>query len=416
LRHRNYTGRANLYHVKDLLGHETLDTLRHYAKLNVDDLRKTLARCHPPRTRRPGPALNRYFPFSCQPILAPSEPVKGLAHHPVCECASLGERGRTRVAPCDRLRGRTTSTSSCTRFRGSVVAFPLHRVGAKNRCTRILDNGVYRARYFNPGTGTFWTMDTYEGNSKDPLSLHKYLYCEANPIDHADQSGHDLDSMPDISANIMINLLGFQIVPSVSLFAASDFTVKVNVTLNQIEQSFDSQDATAKRKLVAEITKSESFRKAWDIIELAYPSAAQLPDSWFTYNPPGIVYGPPPDNPTVAFQGFCYYANAVNYAMFGLMFKLAERFTGDNFNWSEGRAVWYAKEYDIWYNNEGPGNLDYEEKLAFTRYGYSGTKPGASIPGILPLFGAGTTAEQPLHWCWEPIFPRLNPYPGQKDK
>ncbi len=38
---------ANLYHVKDLLGHETLDTLRHYVKLNVEDLRKTLARCHP---------------------------------------------------------------------------------------------------------------------------------------------------------------------------------------------------------------------------------------------------------------------------------------------------------------------------------------------------------------------------------
>jgi site-specific recombinase XerD len=40
-------GGANLYHVKDLLGHETLDTLRHYVKLNVDDLRKTQARCHP---------------------------------------------------------------------------------------------------------------------------------------------------------------------------------------------------------------------------------------------------------------------------------------------------------------------------------------------------------------------------------
>jgi len=38
---------ANLYHVKDLLGHETLDTLRHYVKLNVNDLRKTLVRCHP---------------------------------------------------------------------------------------------------------------------------------------------------------------------------------------------------------------------------------------------------------------------------------------------------------------------------------------------------------------------------------
>jgi integrase/recombinase XerD len=38
---------ANLYHVKDLLGHENLDTLRHYVKLNVEDLRKTMARCHP---------------------------------------------------------------------------------------------------------------------------------------------------------------------------------------------------------------------------------------------------------------------------------------------------------------------------------------------------------------------------------
>lgn len=38
---------ANLYHVKELLGHETLDTVRHYAKLTVEDLRKTHAKCHP---------------------------------------------------------------------------------------------------------------------------------------------------------------------------------------------------------------------------------------------------------------------------------------------------------------------------------------------------------------------------------
>jgi site-specific recombinase XerD len=40
-------GGANLYHVKELLGHETLDTLKHYAKLNIDDLKQTHARCHP---------------------------------------------------------------------------------------------------------------------------------------------------------------------------------------------------------------------------------------------------------------------------------------------------------------------------------------------------------------------------------
>ena len=26
------------------------------------------------------------------------------------------------------------------------------------------------------------TMDTSEGDNQDPLSLHKYLYCEGNPV------------------------------------------------------------------------------------------------------------------------------------------------------------------------------------------------------------------------------------------
>ncbi len=33
------------------------------------------------------------------------------------------------------------------------------------------------ARYLNPNTGRFWTMDSYEGSTFDPLTLHKYLYC-----------------------------------------------------------------------------------------------------------------------------------------------------------------------------------------------------------------------------------------------
>jgi len=38
---------ANLYHVKELLGHESLDTLRPYTKLTIVDLKKTHAKCHP---------------------------------------------------------------------------------------------------------------------------------------------------------------------------------------------------------------------------------------------------------------------------------------------------------------------------------------------------------------------------------
>jgi integrase/recombinase XerD len=40
-------GGANMYHVKELLGHESLDTLKHYAKLTINDLKKEHQRCHP---------------------------------------------------------------------------------------------------------------------------------------------------------------------------------------------------------------------------------------------------------------------------------------------------------------------------------------------------------------------------------
>jgi len=40
-------GGANMYHVKELLGHETLDTLKHYARLTIVDLKRTHAKYHP---------------------------------------------------------------------------------------------------------------------------------------------------------------------------------------------------------------------------------------------------------------------------------------------------------------------------------------------------------------------------------
>jgi len=36
-----------MYHVKELLGHESLDTLKHYAKLTITDLKAAHAKCHP---------------------------------------------------------------------------------------------------------------------------------------------------------------------------------------------------------------------------------------------------------------------------------------------------------------------------------------------------------------------------------
>ncbi|HKQ36941.1 MAG TPA: RHS repeat-associated core domain-containing protein, partial [Verrucomicrobiae bacterium] len=53
--------------------------------------------------------------------------------------------------------------------------------------------GLYylRARYMNPNTGRFWSMDAFEGNQTDPISLHKYVYATDNPVNIVDPSGHD---------------------------------------------------------------------------------------------------------------------------------------------------------------------------------------------------------------------------------
>jgi len=46
-----------------------------------------------------------------------------------------------------------------------------------------------RSRYYDPLNGRFNQMDSFAGNNEDPQSLHKYLYCHANPVNAIDPSG-----------------------------------------------------------------------------------------------------------------------------------------------------------------------------------------------------------------------------------
>ena len=46
-----------------------------------------------------------------------------------------------------------------------------------------------RARYYDPSLGRFTRRDSYEGDVYQPLTLHKYLYTNANPVNGIDPSG-----------------------------------------------------------------------------------------------------------------------------------------------------------------------------------------------------------------------------------
>jgi len=46
-----------------------------------------------------------------------------------------------------------------------------------------------RARYYDQNIGRFNRMDPFAGNTHDPQSLHKYLYCHNNPINNIDSTG-----------------------------------------------------------------------------------------------------------------------------------------------------------------------------------------------------------------------------------
>lgn len=52
--------------------------------------------------------------------------------------------------------------------------------------------GLYylNARYYDPEDGRFLTEDTYRGETNDPDTWHLYTYCNNNPVNYTDPSGH----------------------------------------------------------------------------------------------------------------------------------------------------------------------------------------------------------------------------------
>jgi RHS repeat-associated protein len=93
----------------------------------------------------------------------------------------------------------------------------------------VLGDYYNRARYYAPETGRFTRRDIWEGSLKEPISLHKYLYANGNPILLIDPSG--MTTLGDISAS---NAIWNQ------LIALSNMTSRVINVLDKVNGVVDA--------------------------------------------------------------------------------------------------------------------------------------------------------------------------------
>jgi RHS repeat-associated protein len=126
------------------------------------------------------------------------------------------------------------------------------------------DLGFYynRARYLNASTGRFISQDSYEGNSSDPRSLHKYTYGSNDGVNNIDPSGNF--SLPQAIAVVTV----------ITVLAAISYGVYSNYVFKNTPRvlSFDwrntwsyegdnmfSESEVATIKYIAQETVKEAF-------------------------------------------------------------------------------------------------------------------------------------------------------------
>ena len=99
-------------------------------------------------------------------------------------------------------------------------------------------SGLYylRARYMNPETGSFISMDSYQGSIYDPASLHRYTYANDNPVMYKDPSGYSA-----VSASVALGIQGaLQNVVQINTLAILNGITSAFVS-NLMGDSFEAQ-------------------------------------------------------------------------------------------------------------------------------------------------------------------------------
>jgi RHS repeat-associated protein len=62
-----------------------------------------------------------------------------------------------------------------------------------------------RARYYDAAIGRFTRNDSFEGFQDNPISLHKYLYANGNPVNGRDPSGFSDTSLAEVNTTVAVS-------------------------------------------------------------------------------------------------------------------------------------------------------------------------------------------------------------------
>ncbi len=152
-------------------------------------------------------------------------------------------------------------------------------------------------------------MDTYEGDAYEPLSLHKYLYVNANPVDNVDQCGMCVPSTTNYGNQVQ-ELIFLDFIEQTGEGNLTDTSVSKaigTVVPNWLggDTRPDLIDKTTLEK-VGQIYEIKSIYKEKAALAevIAYAALMSKFDKSRTWIP-GITYMPPPilplSNSTVAF-------------------------------------------------------------------------------------------------------------------
>jgi RHS repeat-associated protein len=156
-----------------------------------------------------------------------------------------------------------------------------------------------RARYYNPSNGLFNRTDPHLGNYQDPQSLHKYLYCHANPLNNIDPTGRQIGGSYSLTEVLAISAIGAVLAGMVTYNVTGSVKAAAIVGASVFVLTFIGLGGIGlvKTALTGGVVSSPHLLNpnSWQEAESMLGQVLQLPKNTFTSFYEGMTRGARPD-------------------------------------------------------------------------------------------------------------------------